>query len=159
MTLQKSAPLKRLAAMVVLGSALGVGLSGCNSMGETLTKGYVVDEKALAEVKPGMSVEKVLQTLGTPSTVSTVGNKTFYYISQTMQRTVQFLEPRTVDQRVVAVYFNKNFKVERVANYGLKDGVVFDFISRTTPSSGQEQSFVRQLFRGLGGSSFNPFGA
>ncbi|MDJ1156927.1 outer membrane protein assembly factor BamE [Chelatococcus sp. SYSU_G07232] len=161
MTLQRSASLKRLAAMVVLGSALGVGLSGCQNsgLGETLTRGYVIDERTLAEIKPGMNVEKVLSTLGTPSTVSTVGNKTFYYISQTMRRTVQFLEPKVVDQRVVAVYFDKNFKVERVANYGLQDGVLFDFISRTTPTSGQDQSFVRQMFRGLGAGSFNPFGA
>jgi hypothetical protein len=32
---------------------------------------------------------------------------------------------------------------------------VFDFISRTTPSSGQDQNFVGALFRGIG--SLNPF--
>lgn len=89
--------------------------------------------------------------------MSTVGNKTFYYISQTTEQRFRFLNPRVTEQRVVAIYFNKNFKVERVANYGLQDGVVFDFISRTTPTAGAEQSFVRNLFRGLG--TFNPFGA
>jgi outer membrane protein assembly factor BamE (lipoprotein component of BamABCDE complex) len=92
--------------------------------------------------------------LGTPSTVSTVGNKTFYYISQLSTRRVQFLAPRATDQRVLAVYFDKNFKVERIANYGLEDGQVFDFISRTTPSSGQERSLISQLFKG--GAKFQP---
>jgi outer membrane protein assembly factor BamE (lipoprotein component of BamABCDE complex) len=141
--------------VAAIGLVLGVALTGC--IGETITRGYVLDEKTLGELKPGTSVEKVLATLGTPSTVSTVGNKTFYYISQTTQRRVQFLEASVTDQRVLAIYFDKNFKIERVANYGLKDGVVFDFITRTTPTSGGEQSFVRQLFRGLG--TFNPFGA
>ena len=79
--------------------------------------------------------------MGTPSTVSTVGNQTWYYISQTTSRG-QILEPTVVEQRVLAVNFNKNMKVERIANYGLQDGVVFDFISRTTPTGGTELSLV-----------------
>jgi outer membrane protein assembly factor BamE (lipoprotein component of BamABCDE complex) len=59
-----------------------------------------------------------------------------------------------VDQRVTAVYFNQNLRVERVAVYGLQDGKIFDFISRTTPSGGSELSFIGQLFRG--GTQFNP---
>ncbi|MFT0890879.1 outer membrane protein assembly factor BamE [Pseudochelatococcus sp. G4_1912] len=133
---------------------LGLGLASCGSS-ETISRGYVIKEDALSRITPGTSVEQVLTILGTPSTVSTVGNKTFYYISQKLQRTVQFIEPRIVDQRVVAVYFNQSFKVERVAHYGLQDGVVFDFISRTTPTSGAEQSFLTQLFRG-GGTTFAP---
>ena len=33
----------------------------------------------------------MLQTLGTPSTMSTVGNKSCYYISQTVEQPFQFL--------------------------------------------------------------------
>ena len=119
--------------------------------------GYVVDENAISQVKQGMNAEQVLQTLGTPSTVSTVGNKNWYYISQRSNRTFQFLGEQVVDQRVTAVYFNNNLRVERVALYGLQDGRVFDFISRTTPSGGQESSFLTQIFRGS--NNFNPFGA
>jgi outer membrane protein assembly factor BamE (lipoprotein component of BamABCDE complex) len=122
-------------------------------------RGYILDEEALATVKTGADVQSVLTAMGSPSTVSTIGNKTFYYISQTTRQRFRFTEPQVTDQRVVAIYFNKGFKVERVANYGLQDGVVFDFISRTTPTAGAEQSFVGNLFRGLSGSSFNPFGA
>jgi outer membrane protein assembly factor BamE (lipoprotein component of BamABCDE complex) len=126
-------------------------------MGEEFQRGYVVDETAIGQVKQGMSAEQVLQTLGTPSTVSTVGNKNWYYISQRSSRTFQFLGEQVVDQRVTAVYFNNNLRVERVALYGLQDGQVFDFISRTTPSGGQESSFLTQIFRGA--NNFNPFGA
>ena len=37
-----------------------------------------------------------------------------------------------------------------IASYGLQDGVVFDFISRTTPTGGNELSLVRQLLRATG---------
>ncbi|KQU51398.1 hypothetical protein ASG72_12855 [Bosea sp. Leaf344] len=116
-----------------------------------------MDEGLIAQIKPGMDVQTVLTTLGTPSTTSTVGNRTFYYISQTVRRRFQFQDLSVVDQKVLVVYFNKGFKVERIANYGLKDGVIFDFISRTTETGGEEQSFLRNLFRGV--TRFTPFGA
>ena len=72
--------------------------------------------------------------------------------------TKAFLKPKEIDRRVVAVYFAPQIDtVQRVANYGLKDGKVFDFISRETPSHGQEASLLNQLFRNLGGMG-NVFG-
>lgn len=135
---------KRVAAAIFL----ALTLSACNTS-DTVQHGFIADGRALDQIKPGTDVQTVLSTLGTPSTVSTVGNKTFYYISQTTRRPVQFMEPQIVDQRVLTIYFNKSFKVERVANYGLQDGKVFDFISRTTPTSGSEQNIVQNLMRGL----------
>lgn len=143
--------LARLAAI----GLVGIGVSGC--IGEDLRHGYQIDQAALATVKPGMSAEQVLQILGTPSTVSTVGNKSWYYISQNTRRTVLFIGEQVEDQKVTAVYFNAGFKVERVALYGLQDGKVFDFIERTTPSSGADRAFLSQLFRGL--TRYEPFGS
>ena len=143
-----------LASLVLLG-VIGTGVSGC--IGEDIRHGYQSDQAALATVKPGLSAEQVLQILGTPSTVSTVGNKSWYYISQNTRRTVLFLGEQVEDQKVTAVYFNAGFKVERVALYGLQDGKVFDFIERTTPTSGADRAFISQLFRGL--TKYEPFGS
>ena len=52
-----------------------------------------------------------------------------------------------VEQRMLAVYFDKDGKVSSVANYGLQDGKVFDFISRTTPTGGKDLTFLGQLLR------------
>jgi outer membrane protein assembly factor BamE (lipoprotein component of BamABCDE complex) len=142
--------LVRIAAAALLGSTL----TAC--VGEEFQRGYLVDERAVSQVKKGMSAEQVLDTLGTPSTVSTVGNKNWYYISQVSRRSMQFMPEQVVDQRVTAVYFDKSLKVERVALYGIQDGKVFDFISRTTPSGGEDQSFIGQIFKGTTG--FNPLG-
>jgi outer membrane protein assembly factor BamE (lipoprotein component of BamABCDE complex) len=145
MTRRTTKPLLRLAAA----SVIGVLVAACN-IGEQFQHGYIVDERAVAQVRPGMSADQVLNTLGTPSTVSTVGNKSWYYISQGARRRVHFLGESPTDQRVTAVYFNAGLRVERVALYGLEDGKVFDFITRTTPAGGGDQNFVSQLFRGLG---------
>lgn len=139
---------RRIASLA--GAALiGLSLSGC-LIGEELHHGYVVDERAVAQVRPGQSAEEVLKLLGTPTTVSTVGNKSWYYISSIQSRPVQFLGESVSDQRVTAVYFTPAFKVERIALYGLQEGKVFDFISRRTEAGGREADFLSQLFRGLG---------
>jgi len=136
--------------------ALALGLAGCDranipwtGTNEVFAHGFIADGR-VDQIKPGMSVDTVLTTLGTPSTVSTVGNKTFYYISQITRRRVQFMQDSEIERRVFTVYFNQGFKVERVANYGLEDGKVFDFINRTTPTGGTEPSFIRNLLLGIG---------
>lgn len=136
-------------APVLAAALLGLSLAGCMK-GEEFQRGYILDERAVSQVKPGLSAEQVLQILGTPSTVSTVGNKSWYYISQVSRRRIYFMGERQEDQRVTAVYFNNALKVERIAIYGIEDGKVFDFVTRTTPSGGSDQNFVGQLFRGLG---------
>ena len=134
---------KRGAMAAALG--LSLGLAACE--GEIINRGWQQDDRALEQIKPGASAEQVLLVLGTPSTVSTVGGKTYYYVSQRLTRRFQFMEERIQDQRVVAVYLDQKNKVSRVANYGMQDGVLFDFITRTTPSSGEDLTILKQLFR------------
>ena len=66
-----------------------------------------------------------------------------------LERKVAFLHAEVVDQRVLAVYFDQTRRVERIANYGLKDGKVFDFLSRTTATGGQDLNLVKQILSGL----------
>ena len=126
------------------------GLAACGSMTETLQRGYVLPEGALEQIPVGATQEQVLIVLGTPSTVATVNGEAFYYISQKAQRAAAFLPHEVIDQRVVAVYFDKDRRVARLANYGLKDGKIFDFLSQTTPTGGQELSYLRNIFKNIG---------
>jgi len=122
---------------------LGILLGGCIT--QTYQRGYLVPEGALEQIPLGASQEQVLIVLGTPSTVATISGEVFYYISQRTEQT-SFLPQREVDRRVVAVYFDKSRKVERLANYGIKDGKLFDFVSRTTPTSGREINYLSGFF-------------
>ncbi len=130
--------------MALLAFGLVSLAAGCAD--EQFNRGYVIDDSLLSQIKPGSSAEQVVLVLGTPSTTSTVGGQTYYYISQRASRSFAFQNPSVQDQQVIAVYLNQANRVERIANYGLQDGVVFDFISRTTASGGAETSFLRQLF-------------
>jgi outer membrane protein assembly factor BamE (lipoprotein component of BamABCDE complex) len=126
--------------------ALAIGLSAC---AEEQSKGYVLSESALQQVQVGASQEQVLVVLGTPSTTATLKGDVFYYISQKTHRSVAFMNPTISDQRVLAIYFNGQRRVEKIANYGLKDGRVFDFLNQATPTAGQETNFVEHMFKGL----------
>ncbi|MGH6684059.1 MAG: outer membrane protein assembly factor BamE [Pseudolabrys sp.] len=135
--------------LLALSLACGFALAGCGSFGETLQRGYVLQEGALEQIPVGATQEQVLIVMGTPSTVATVNGEVFYYISQKTEREAAFMPHEVVDQRVVAVYFDKDRRVRRLANYGLKDGKIFDFVSQTTPTGGQELSYVRNMFKNL----------
>ena len=137
----------RLAAAVALTCA---ALAACTS--EQFQKGYILPPGALEQIPIGASQDQVLIVMGTPSTVATLDGEVFYYISQRAERSVAFMNQKVTDQRVIAIYFDKNRQVRRLANYGLKDGKIFDFISRTTATSGQEMSYLQPLFKLL---SFN----
>jgi outer membrane protein assembly factor BamE (lipoprotein component of BamABCDE complex) len=125
-------------------------LAACT--GEQFQKGYILPQGALEQIPIGASQDQVLIVMGTPSTVATLDGEVFYYISQRASRPVMFMETKVVDQRVIAIYFDKNRQVRRLANYGLQDGKIFDFVSRTTATSGQELSYLTPLFKLL---SFN----
>lgn len=125
--------------------------TGCSE--QVLKHGQQFSQGDLQQIQPGMSREQVRLTLGTPSTTTTAsatGGDVYYYISSIATQAA-FFKPTEVDRQVVAVYFNPLGTVERVANYGMQDGKVIDFISRTTPApGGNEDGLLKQLFRNLG---------
>ena len=57
------------------------------------------------------------------------------------------------DRRIFAVYFDKGKKVQRVADYSLRDGRVVNVSSDATPTMGADNNFLKGLF-----FNFNPFG-
>jgi outer membrane protein assembly factor BamE (lipoprotein component of BamABCDE complex) len=137
---------------VSLGLSLcgALALGGCIGYDGDFDRGYQIDENTVSQVKVGATTKpEALALLGTPSTTSTVGGDAWYYIGQKMKHTLEFMPVQMTDQQVLAVYFNKDGKVDRIANYGMKDGKVFDFVSRTTPTGGSEPDFLKNMMGGL----------
>ena len=149
------------ARMTALALFLALGAAGCTSI--VTQSGYIVPEYAVEQVPVGSSKDQVLIALGSPSTTENFEGEAFYYISQTRKQPVAFMPEKVVSQRVLAVYFDDKDTVSRVADYGLKDGKVFDFVSRTTPTAGKDENFLQQVLGGViggggksgGGSPFS----
>ena len=132
----------RAVALVVLASA---SLAGCAL--PPVQHGYVLSEEALSQVPVGSSREQVQLVLGSPSTTSSVAGDAYYYISQTQVESPIWGRSIT-DQHILAVYFDEKGNVKSMGNYGLQDGKVFDFISRSTVSGGEEANLLRQIIQG-----------
>jgi outer membrane protein assembly factor BamE (lipoprotein component of BamABCDE complex) len=120
-------------------------------------RGNLPDKSKLADIEPGVTTkEMVSQILGTPSSVSTFGDKTWYYISRRTEQT-SFFEPEVLDQQVVVVAFDGGGVVRDVQHLNLADGRSVDPSARETPSAGKELGFVEQLVGNFG--KFNPSGS
>jgi outer membrane protein assembly factor BamE (lipoprotein component of BamABCDE complex) len=140
---------RRSGGRSVLAVSLVVALmAGCAAT--TIKHGHHFNDNDINQVQPGMSQDAVRNALGTPDTTSAVpSGNAFYYISST-RKEVAFYKPEEVDRRVVAIYFNRVGSVEQVAHYGMKDGRVFDYVSRETPAHMRDRNFISRFFRGVG---------
>ena len=141
--------MSRRAALGLLAAGASLALGACVT--ETRNHGFVMPADGLDQVPVGSSRDQVLIVLGTPQTTATLDNEVFYYISQRSEQTFAFSRPEIVDQRVVAVYFDQDGLVQQVAEYGLQDGVVFDYVANTTPTGGRDLSVIGQLLSGVAG--------
>ena len=101
-------------------------LHGCLEQ-RVYNNGPVFTQDQLDLIPIGSSQDQVLLALGTPSSQGQFDQDVFYYISQKRARTYEFEKLKLIDQRVLSVYFDEEKTVNRIANYGLQDGRVFDF--------------------------------
>jgi outer membrane protein assembly factor BamE (lipoprotein component of BamABCDE complex) len=140
--------IRRHASILVLAVGTSIVVIGCSPI--TTKHGHHFQESDLQQIQPGMTADAVRLALGTPATTSTVvGGNSYYYISSTETQNA-FFKPTEVDRKILAVYFNPTGTVDRVAHYGMKDGKIFDYVKRQTPSHVKDQTLLQQIFRGVG---------
>jgi outer membrane protein assembly factor BamE (lipoprotein component of BamABCDE complex) len=140
--------IRRHTTILLLAFATSMAAAGCSPI--TTKHGHHFQESDLQQIQPGMTADAVRMALGTPATTSTVvGGNAYYYISSTETQSA-FFKPTEVDRKVLAVYFSQTGTVDRVAHYGMKDGQIFDYVKRQTPSHVKDQTLLQQIFRGIG---------
>jgi outer membrane protein assembly factor BamE (lipoprotein component of BamABCDE complex) len=112
--------------------------------------GNLPEPDDLAILQPGVhSRGDVIELLGTPSTMSTFGDKTWYYIGS-KQEQFAFLDPEVLEQSVFAVSFDDTGIVQETRLYTQVDGRMIEPIERETPTEGQELTILQQLFGNFG---------
>ncbi len=144
----------QIAFFSAIGLTLFLPLAACTNQ-QVFNHGAIVNADQIDLVPVGSSRDQVLLSLGTPSTTGTHDTEVFYYISQRKTKNYSFQKGKVTEQRIFAVYFDEESQVARLANYGLQDGKVFDFITRTTPTGGKDYTFLGQLL--TVGAKPNPF--
>jgi outer membrane protein assembly factor BamE (lipoprotein component of BamABCDE complex) len=113
-------------------------------------RGNLLDPDAVLAVQPGVQTkDQVAQLLGTPSTVATFSDKTWYYISKRTETTA-FFPSDVTDQQVLVIKFDDSNVVEKVQMYGMDDAYEIEPVSRTTPTYGAHLTMLQQLFGNIG---------
>jgi len=134
---------------VAAGAALlALALTACS---ETVTvRGHQFQESDLQRVTKGMGQDQVRAALGSPTTTAAVGTGSAYYYISSTEGQAAFFKPTEKDRKVLAVYFTQMGSVDKVAQYGLKDGKVFDYVKNETPNAARDEGILKALFRNLG---------
>ena len=132
-------------------AATGMVMSGLLACAPVIdNRGYVFDESLLPQLVVGTTSEAdIINIMGSPSTVSTLNDGAYYYISSRFI-TEAYRAPRETERRVLAIFFDEDKKIRDLGFYTLEDGNVVTIVERTTETQGRELTFLQQIFGNLG---------
>lgn len=146
----------RAQRMFRVGMAIGLAAAVAACAPRIDQRGNKPDEDQVVQINPGVDdKQRVAELIGTPSTISTFDDRTWYYISKRTE-TLAFFDPDVTDQEILAVNFTEEGIVDSMRLYGQEDGRTIAYVDRVTPTEGHEITFIQQLFGNLG--RFNPEG-
>ena len=117
-------------------------------------RGNHIDQAELKELVPGTTTSKdVTALLGSPTAHATFDDSTWLYISEVTKPVIAGTQS-VRSQEVVALTFDDNGVLKDVSRKTGDDAMPVSVVSRTTPSPGDEASFLQQLFGNVG--KFSP---
>lgn len=145
-----ASPAARARRRAWLAAALAAAVALCACQPRVDTHGFMPNPEMIAQIEPGVQDKnEVTEVLGTPSTVATFDESTWYYITQ-KSRTFAFFKPEIVDQQVLVINFDGADVVSDINRYTIEDGLIVDPVTRKTPTVGKELSLLQQLFGNVG---------
>lgn len=113
-------------------------------------RGHLLPEGVAEELSAvNVSQQRVVDLLGTPSTVSAFDRNRWYYIGEVQQHQA-FFKPDVVARDVLILDFDQNLQLARVATLSEKDGKELTLVSRETPTEGNKITILEQLLGNLG---------
>jgi outer membrane protein assembly factor BamE (lipoprotein component of BamABCDE complex) len=134
---------------VLVVSTLAFGVTACVKAEES--RGYVKGVKVNVDrIKIGVSDKKDVQyLLGSPSSTSSFGDETWYYIGLRMAQST-YHRPEIVDQDILVVKFNDSGLVEDVTHKGDEERRNISISAESTPTEGNQITILEQLLGNLG---------
>lgn len=133
-----------LGRTLLMSAAVALAIGACSPIVDY--RGNNADTDKVATIKAGQTTRvQVTRLLGSPTTVSPLDARTWYYISQ-KEETRAFLKPTIKQQKIIEISFNSAGIVQGVKRYSLKDAKKVTFVARTTPTRIEEPSLLRSLY-------------
>ncbi len=133
----------RIILMVVV-----MGMAACEPVVDQ--RGHVEDGSLTEKIFVGSTTkDEVKRDFGSPSSMSSFGDETWYYI-RTRKESKAFFKPEIIEQKVTQVTFDDAGTVAEVKEYALKDSKPITTVAQTTPTEGHSLGFLEQLIGNLG---------
>lgn len=113
-------------------------------------RGHLKEDEVVAQIHIGQTTKaETMKLLGSPSSESSFGPPTWYYVSA-IRKTRAVFAPEVIDQRVLEVAFDSGGVVTAIRHYSMADSKDIQIASQTTPSEGQSLGFFEQIVSNLG---------
>ena len=140
--------LRHLPVAALVGSALAA--TACAPT--VSTHGYRIDPAVVAQIQPGVtSREEVERLLGSPSSMSTFNDKSWYYVTQRTEQ-LTFYDTDVAAQDVLRIDFGGDGLVSNVSQRGLEMARNIEPAPEKTRTHGQRahrRAAVRRQYRPL----------
>ncbi len=134
-------------AFSLLGISL-LALAACTP--NVQTRGHIGEATAYASVVVGQTTRDQVRTmLGSPSSASSFGEETWYYVTSTKE-SVAFFKPEITSQSIVRIIFSTDGVVRTVERFNAADMQHVAFAARETKTEGQELTVIDQLLGNMG---------
>ncbi|MFN7038120.1 MAG: outer membrane protein assembly factor BamE [Alphaproteobacteria bacterium] len=138
----------KLVKIISLVFILNLVLTAC--VKNNKTKGFYFVKSNFALVKEQINNKQdALNILGSPSSVSSFGGETWYYISS-KEESVAFFNPKLIEQYVIALKFDNNDNLSDIKQYDLKDGVEIEFKEDFTHTGGDKRGVIKNMINNMG---------
>jgi outer membrane protein assembly factor BamE (lipoprotein component of BamABCDE complex) len=135
--------LRRISGLVV-----AAALAACAPMIDT--RGNMPPPEVVSTIQPGVTTRtQVSQLLGSPSSVGTFNDRTWYYIGRKTE-TIAFLSPEVTEQQVLVIKFDEAGVVQDFEKRGMETAREVAMNDRETPTAGHSLGFFEQLFGNIG---------
>lgn len=124
-----------------------ISLTGC--VKNYYTSGHLFEKQELAKLHQAKTKEDVEEILGSPSSVSSFGIETWFYITSKKEQ-VAFFKSKIIEQNIVEISFNKDNSINTVMYYNENNAKEIKLIEEFTVSKGTDTSTMQKFFYNVG---------
>ena len=132
-----------------------IALSACSSDVFVSHCGNMPTEERIEQIKKGQTKDEVLDILGSPSSIVSLDQNTWIYMSSKIKK-VAFFKPQELDRDVLTIRFNNYNQVSSIERLNKNQGNQVEIRAEETATEGNKQGFFEKYFGGVG--MFTPFG-
>lgn len=128
---------------------LGLLLTLTSCAGTSQIHGSLIKPADVDKLRIGVhSKQQVMRLLGSPSTVSTLNQEKWYYITD-ITVTEPLKKPYLKERQVFVVSFNEEGKLDKIYEKDETASKTFAPLDKTTVTQGQKLGVVEQIYQNL----------